>query len=338
MAFYEYYRDSNNQKLLVSYADLTYQEHFHKGIEILFCKDGYIDVYLNKVKYVVKKDEAFFVDPGLTHKIDDFGKNKQNAFILIPVKYLSTYFDNVVGNIVNPVLPPKVAAPIFKIAESLMHKVSQTNELDLTAKIYEILGLVYRNCAFKEASPDTEINYDIIQKITDYVYKNYHEDITLDFLSAKFGYNKSYLSEILHRNLHVDFREYVNSIRLDMMVDNFNENDSIDGQIFSYGFKSRKTFYRTFEKYFHTTPKEYFTTRARSGARVRTGAPNSEKVKGKTKKEANGAELPRVADDKTALSEQAKEPVKELPFKEAEKKEHNAAHGSTAKNGSKKQP
>ncbi|MBS1456001.1 MAG: hypothetical protein HP008_02925, partial [Clostridia bacterium] len=52
----------------------------------------------------------------------------------------------------------------------------------------------------------------------------------------------------------------------------------------------------------------------------------------------NGAELPRVADDKTALSEQAKEPIKELPVKEAEKKEHNAAHGSTAKNGSKKQP
>ena len=64
MTFFEYYRDRNNQDVLYLHGkNLSYNNHFHKSLEILYCVENKMEIILENKSYVIKKGEAFCCEP-----------------------------------------------------------------------------------------------------------------------------------------------------------------------------------------------------------------------------------------------------------------------------------
>jgi two-component system response regulator YesN len=79
-----------------------------------------------------------------------------------------------------------------------------------------------------------------------YIDVSYTEDISLDSLSKKFGYETTYLSRVFNRCAGVNLREYINRTRYSATKKMLAENPglSIVEASHACGFQSPKTYYR----------------------------------------------------------------------------------------------
>lgn len=261
MTFYEYFRDRDDQQVLfIDGKDLSYFDHFHKSLEIFFCADNSIDFMLGSKNYTIKEGEAFFISSGLQHSIDDH--STKNFCVLIPPSYLDFYFQTVRSfHPVDPIIRGDGAAELGSVIAETKDVLLSGNRLLLVAQIYKILAICVEKLEFGQSEQKEAHNYDLTSRITTYIEENFKEKITLDILSKKFGYNKFYLSELLHSELKADLRDYVNRIRLEKFLQQYTDDIAIDKQLYSCGFTSRQTFYRAFNKIYHMPPAEYLATR-----------------------------------------------------------------------------
>lgn len=118
----------------------------------------------------------------------------------------------------------------------------------LTGKLFEL-------CEFEEHKAASD---SIIIKIFDYCRQNFRSDITLTDVADALFVSKSYISHIFCCKLKINFRDYINVLRINeasllMRRDNITVTEAAQRS----GFGSIRTFNRAFFKHMGTTPKEY---------------------------------------------------------------------------------
>ena len=93
---------------------------------------------------------------------------------------------------------------------------------------------------------------DLVREVLQYVYDHYNEDITLDFLAEKFHISSKTLGKKLYLRTNMDFRMFVNDIRVQKAVqmrsDPANKDRRLSKILTSCGFHNKETFYRCYER------------------------------------------------------------------------------------------
>ena len=104
----------------------------------------------------------------------------------------------------------------------------------------------------------SEISINIISK------KKYLEsDLTLKMLADSLKIDQTNITDAIVSSEHLNFKDFINSVRLNEMIINMNHPIYIDKTIYGiaqdFGFNSESTFHRVFKKKYKLTPKEYFS-------------------------------------------------------------------------------
>ena len=104
----------------------------------------------------------------------------------------------------------------------------------------------------------TEISINIISK------KKYLEsDLTLKRLANLLKIDQTDITDAIVTSEHTNYRDFINSVRLNEMIINMNHPIYIDKTIYGiaqdFGFNSESTFHRVFKKKYKLTPKLYFS-------------------------------------------------------------------------------
>ena len=104
----------------------------------------------------------------------------------------------------------------------------------------------------------TEISINIISK------KKYLEsDLTLKMLADSLEIDQTDITDAIVSSEHLNFKDFINSVRLNEMIINMNHPIYIDKTIYGiaqdFGFNSESTFHRVFKKKYKLTPKLYFS-------------------------------------------------------------------------------
>lgn len=256
MLYYEYNRDALKIDFFVH--NFHWETHLHKSVEIQCCTGNYIDAVIDGREFRANHGDVMFIASGVPHSITDGG---DNYALLIPPSMLDVYFDSV-GNkrpfdpvIRNGETAERLTELVFGIREYL-----DSSPVKLYSKLYEILDVFIDNLEFVSVMPNVQKNsYDMLSKCIDYIDSNLGRNITLGSLASQFGYNKNYLSVTLHRELKMNFRDFINQRRLEMFVEHYRPELSVDTQAEKCGFVSRQTFYRAFKKQYGMTPVQYFS-------------------------------------------------------------------------------
>lgn len=243
------------------YADnIHFPVHLHNSIELIYVEKGSMYISVNQQKMAVHQGDFVIVFPNTTH---EYHEAVDEGCLLI----LSICRPNMTGDFwsrmsryhpVNPVIPSHLLHPnvVYSIKELAAEQLGEDEFGTGKALIQLILSRIFPLLTLQEN--DTADNYDITYRVIDYVLNHYQEPITLTSLSKALCVSKYHLSRIFSSKLHLGFKEYLNSFRLDCATSMLRStNQPITVLALEAGFESQRTFNRVFKNVYGVSPKEY---------------------------------------------------------------------------------
>lgn len=111
----------------------------------------------------------------------------------------------------------------------------------------------------KQAGESSAGTDDIIKEIQEYIFKNYHTDITLKYLAENvFFMNPDYLSHLFMERVGESFSSYLRRIRMEKAKELLcNEHTLIANIGELLGYHDTSLFIKTFKQYVGVTPRQY---------------------------------------------------------------------------------
>lgn len=237
------------------------EKHWHTSIEIFAVLQGSLSFFLNEEEHPLKAGELIIINSNEIHSIHAPQAN-QTVVLQIPLKQFEDYF-----TAQRFIRFLSTANPMDKRLTSLiqeMYKIYSEKETGYEFKIraafYEILYLLVSNYRVTEAR-EKEIRHsrrlDALSKITTYMREHYREEMKLSELASMFGYSDAYLSRMFQKYAKVNFKSYLQDIRMAYAYRELMNTDHTIGQIaLDNGFCSSRGFSKDFYKRYGILPSE----------------------------------------------------------------------------------
>ena len=258
--YYEFFRDKEEQQIMYFNHDLTYFNHIHRAVEIMWCEDETLDVNVNGEKRTMQNGDICFVHSEWQHECTDHGSN---TCLLLPPNVLDDYFRYLGERQPGGFLVTRQdAAPLWDFFDKYVRERICTidNQLEVKGLVNCLLGMFIDKLGLVSRDKRIEGDLNIVSKIVEYIGQHFAEELSIESVADALNYNKYYISKVFNNVMNISFRDYVNMIRLSDFRANFNKDKSLEHQIADCGFTSRQTFYRAFKKQYGTTPNEFFKT------------------------------------------------------------------------------
>ena len=250
--FYEKLREEQ-PSLIYHEGDNSFPPHFHKNIELLYCLESGLDVFVNGNKITLSKNELLILDSYEVHYII----GKQNSLsLVIPLIYTDDYFKYKGGKSLCKNLLVDAGGLYAKLIREVWNK-KEAGFLLMKGLVNTLLGNIVIEAGLKTDKPGK--SGALIRKIIIYINENFQNNITLSELAAKFSYNKFVISHTFNNEVGMNLNEYINTLRLDNFIETMKDNKEAEETqvIFDSGFNSLQTFYRAFSKKFGVSPNRY---------------------------------------------------------------------------------
>lgn len=231
--------------------------HIHEYSELLYCKSckgESCTVLINGRTVALRSGEFIFIPPNHIHQYSFTDADVICAVFsndFIPLFFKLTRDKRLTAGSFN-------SGELKGIFEKLPELSGENkNNILLTAAYLNLIcDKVVRQGVFENASPTDGILY---QKVISYISDSFREDISLEKIAATFGYNKKYLSSLLHSLTGVHFSDFVAMYRIEyakkLLIQR--ECPSMTEIAIACGFSAVNTFNRQFKRITAMTPTEY---------------------------------------------------------------------------------
>lgn len=241
------------------------KNHSHIDYELFLVLSGEAHVTNGKKTTRLKKDEMFFINSNVTHKIkisDDsitlsFLISYQETYKIIALPYILYDITPTSDNVEKLALLRRTLKKIV----SLSTRGATLDNLKLQSLYNETMYILVAN--FSNWSPDQIDNITIskenrLQMISDYIINNYNQPLSLQGLSEQFDLSVPYLSKYIKREIGMGFVQYLNNIRLYHAVEALTQTTRPVTQIaYDSGFTNLTSFNRLFKDSYNCSPSEY---------------------------------------------------------------------------------
>ncbi len=267
------------------------EKHWHTSVEIFAVMEGSLYFYIDEKEYPLKAGEFLIINSNEVHSIQAPVRN-ETVVLQIPLKQFSDYFtaqrfirfrsrNNGQGEAASEYAAEqnknghlnadRKDETEAKSVETNRRMVSLIRELyrvyvsretgyefRIRAVFYEILYLMvstYRETEVEESELKTSRRLDALSKITTYMREHYKEDLKLSGLAAMFGYSDAYLSRMFRKYAKVNFKTYLQDIRMAYAYKELlNTDHTISSIALDNGFASSRAFSREFVKRYGILP------------------------------------------------------------------------------------
>ena len=246
------------------------EKHWHTSIEIFAVLEGHLEFFINKEEYPLKAGEQLIINSNEIHSIHAAEKNK-TVVLQIPLKQFENYFTAqrfIRFRSQDEESDAKLASLIKKL-----YKVYTARdigyELRTMSLFYEIMYMLIKNYRLTEVR-EKEIRHsrrlDTLSKITTYMREHYNEELKLSDLAATFGYSDAYLSRMFQKYAKVNYKTYLQDIRMAYAYRDLVNTDRTISQIaLDNGFCSSRGFSGEFQKRYGILPSEMRKQRNQKG-------------------------------------------------------------------------
>lgn len=232
--------------------------HFHRCIEILYVKQGGIDFEVNGEAFHADRDDIVFVHKCGVHALQPAPAYTDYVLIIGP-----RYSNDFAGIFRTKALPTHLTDKEYnrKVLPcmSALHELKETDS-ELIKKGYTDVIIGHLLSHYEKVSVPLMPKIETVVNVLNYIDDHYRDPITLDSISSEFGYNKYYFSRLFNSYVGETLNGYINMIRIRNMMDEAGrtENPNVSELVFSNGFDSMTTFYRSFSKLYDKPPTEVF--------------------------------------------------------------------------------
>ena len=257
--------------------------HWHKDLELTFSYQGSFISYVNGEIFSIKNKQLILVNSGAVHSITDYGEDVATTItILISYAFLKNNYSDI-DNIEFKLDESKESGikrlnDIFeKIGDMYIHDMTINNtplvfvedqklndefhHLKINSFLYELLYILLSDFLIKKdlnIELKTIKHLERLKVITEFIDKNYKDNISLDEIASNYEISKEYLSTIFKKYMGITVGTYLKGIRLNSAYrDLVNTDYSINQLAFDNGFPNIKSFINSFKEYYGKTPYKY---------------------------------------------------------------------------------
>ena len=237
------------------------EKHWHTSIEIFAVMEGSLDFFVNKEEYPLKAGEQIIINSNEIHSIHAVEKNK-TVVLQIPLKQFENYF-TAQRYIRFRGQEELVDKKLVSLLRKLYHVYSERKigyEFRTISIFYEIMYILvkdYRVTETREKDIRHSRRLDALSKITTYMREHYREELKLSDVAATFGYSDAYLSRMFQKYAKINYKTYLQDIRMAYAYrDLLNTDHTISQIALDNGFCSSRGFSGEFQKRYGVLPSE----------------------------------------------------------------------------------
>ena len=245
------FTDQDMFVFLAKHDLLAFEPAFHSRFELLYILEGSCDAIIEGRKVTAKQGEIIIVNKFETHY---YIQNSLNisAYVLVADDFYMSEFYSIIGykKIEHICRKKKCTLAIRKILEDWF-EVGTENKITNCGFFNLIIGRLTEHCRVYVENKNKLNGTDILK----YIQDNYKEDLTMSSVAEKFGYSEVYFSRTFNKLVGMNFRTYLNMIRLEQAKILLKNGDrTITDVAESVGFPNLVTYYRAKKKF--TPPRK----------------------------------------------------------------------------------
>ena len=244
------------------------EKHWHTSIEIFAVLEGELLFYINNEKYPLHAGELLIVNANEIHSVNALKENK-TAVIQIPLRQFENYFTaqqfiRFEGGIHRETDSENPSdRRLISLVQRLYNVYTERRngyDFRTISLYYELLYLMvtqYRVTEVEEKELRHNRHLSSLSRITTYMREHYREDLKLSDLAEAFGYSDAYLSRMFREYAKVNFKTYLQDIRMAYACRDLLNTDHTIGQIaMDNGFCSSRGFAKDFKKRYGILPSQ----------------------------------------------------------------------------------
>ena len=234
-----------------------FPEHLHSQLELLYLFEGSTTLMVNGRDQCMQPGDLCVCFPGVVHAYK--GGDHVNALMMIFDSNLTDDFTSLMERVqpTDPLLRRSQLPADIPLCMEQLRKESKTEENPHILRGY-LQVVVARILPLLHLIPVEPGSNDIAYEILEYLSKHYMEAVTQETLSKALGVSHSCLSHTFSKRIGVNFRTYLNTLRVDKANLLLRSTGQTIGQIaLECGFESIRTFNRIFVQLCGMTPMDY---------------------------------------------------------------------------------
>lgn len=239
------------------FDSLTFGEHFHDHLELVFLAQGASSVRVDTVSYALQSGDVLLTFPNQLHSYQDSDACQGILCILPhrPFEDLAPVFRQCVPAcpvIPHSALPPQVPA----LFEALVCTPAQEPYSDTVRKGYlgVLLGTLLPLMTLRRVG---ESSSDTVQSVLRYCAENYQQELTLESVSHELHISKYHISHLFSQKIHIGFSDFINTLRVQDACGQLKQGVGITQACVQAGFSSIRSFNRVFLRQMGMTPRRY---------------------------------------------------------------------------------
>ena len=241
-------------------CDHPFPSHVHDVTEIVCILKGRVDMTIGGEKLEILPGDIAMAFPAVPHSYD-FVSSDAVGLTLIFAPDTIAEFSRVfrTKQPVSPILRSHARAPeLAPIIDGLM-KVSQAGK-DYLWEGYLHLFLSYLMTCLPLCSASRGGQSGLTGQVLQYVSEHYTEPLSLETTARALGISRIHLSHIFSQQLNINFRQYINSLRVDRACKLLQDPALSVSQIaYICGYENLRTFHRAFLGRVGMAPSQYRT-------------------------------------------------------------------------------
>lgn len=255
----------------VIYDGCNLLPHKHYDIEIIYSKKGSVFFTLDRKNYELNSNQMIIINSLVTHSSNSECPGPDILLLKVGFAFLRELFpafsaitpDNPVIDLSdeNNEWQKKTKDTLDRIYDNLQNSEPYSAlmiQSDLYRLSYYILEM-YRSSNVPEKSQHSQyVPENKLEEVIQYIYNNYHENITVEDAAKISGYTKEYFCKIFKQLTAESFHQFLNRVRIEQAKFLIaNTPLSISEISNTVGIKDDSTFRTVFKKFTQTTPTDY---------------------------------------------------------------------------------
>ena len=236
-----------------------YPAHIHDALEIVVLRKGYLNMTVNGEPYLLEPNSILAVFPRMVHSYESASEDAEGVFVGFTPGVIDEFHTTLTT--LWPVVPLTRIEEEDEELERAVQRLEgfsreKTGHPLLLAYIHLFMACLLMKL---ELVPSSELHGNsFMYEVTDYIQEHSAENLSLESVAKAVGVGKSHLSHLFSQQLKINFRRYLNTIRVEKACILLQESEiSIKEVCFECGFESTRTFHRVFLEEQKMTPGEY---------------------------------------------------------------------------------
>ena len=250
--FYEKRRDG--QLYFRMAHTLEFDAHMHESVELVFLIEGSAHAFAGGRDYRLSAGDFFVVFPNSIHYYDNCINNRA-IVVIVPLDMLAEFRSILTAKSIVSSVVRNVDSRAADLLYSLITYDGKYKNEAIRGMLLAAFSMILEKADFSDKA---NFNGTTIESILEFCEKQYREELSLESVAKKLGISKSYISHVFTDKIHMSFRDYINSIRLNTSLHLLRQDKlNITDIASESGFGTVRTFNRAFKKKFGISPREY---------------------------------------------------------------------------------